>query len=79
MVDCKRCVRRGVAVGGSQDTYCSMCVHGQPWKPDYYSEGPTGGLPSKNCEGCVRDLPVIGGAHYESGRPILVCTASRYT
>jgi len=40
MVDCSKCVNRGVVNGYSQETYCSACIHsGNSWKQDYYDAG----------------------------------------
>lgn len=33
---CITCARQGKIQGCGQDTYCSGCVHGTPWKKDYY-------------------------------------------
>lgn len=77
MVDCSKCVRRGKVNGLSQESYCSGCVHGTPWKKDFYSEGPSGGIPNKNCDGCARDLPVINGLHI-ADRERFACTSHLY-
>lgn len=41
-VDCKKCVNRGRAVPRAQESYCSHCIHGTPWKKDYYKPSPDG-------------------------------------
>ena len=79
MVNCIKCVNRGRVRGLSQESYCSGCVHGTPWKKDYYSEGAVGGVPHKNCDGCARDLPVIDGIHRDGNKAVMTCTAKRYT
>lgn len=35
-IDCTKCVNRGRSVPGAQESYCSHCVHGSPWKKDHY-------------------------------------------
>lgn len=78
-IDCTKCVNRGRSVPGAQESYCSHCIHGAPWRRDYYDEGPSGGVTHPNCDGCACGWPVRDGEHVgPSGRTRLVCTANRY-
>ena len=80
MVNCIKCVNRGRVNGYSQESFCSGCIHeGQTWRTDYYDEGPTGGESHKNCDGCARLLPVVGGLHRDELGAVQTCTADRYT
>lgn len=36
-VDCKLCENRGLVNGLSEDTFCSSCIHCEPWRKDYYN------------------------------------------
>ena len=38
MVDCNKCENKGRANGLSQETFCESCIHGEPWKKDYFVE-----------------------------------------
>ena len=42
--NCNTCANRGLVNGESQESYCSGCVHGTPWKRDHYMESPTHAL-----------------------------------
>jgi ribosomal protein L37E len=78
-IDCTKCVNRGRAIPGADESYCSHCVYGTPWRRDYYDEGPVGGVAHSNCDGCACGWPVRGGLHVSpSGRTALGCTANRY-
>jgi hypothetical protein len=79
MVDCSKCIHRGKPMGLSQDSYCSNCIHAEPWRRDHYDEGAVGGVPHHNCDGCARELPVVDGLHRQANRAVMVCTADRYT
>jgi hypothetical protein len=80
MVDCSKCVNRGKAFGLSQESNCDHCIHFmQTWKRDLYDEGPNGGKAHKNCDGCARLLPVVGGLHRDEKGAVQTCTANRYT
>jgi hypothetical protein len=30
------------------------------------------------CDGCMRDLPLVDGVHYQGDKPHMVCTANLY-
>ena len=77
-IDCTKCVNRCRSVPGAQESYCSHCIHGAPWRVDHYDEGPVGGVPNNNCDGCARGLPVVDGLHRDNGRASMACTANRY-
>lgn len=44
-IDCAKCVNRGRVIPGADESYCSNCTHGSPWKKDYYKPSPDG-IPS---------------------------------
>ena len=79
MVDCDQCVNRGRIYLGTQEPCCSHCIHEASLRRDLYDEGPAGGVPHRQCDGCARGLPVISGNHHDENGPVQSCTADRYT
>ena len=78
-VDCSKCVNRGRAIPGAEESYCENCIHWGAWLRDYYDEGPAGGTAHPNCDGCACGWPVRDGVHISTkGRARLGCTANRY-
>lgn len=74
----EKCVNQGKPYKLTQETYCDHCSRGQTWKQDHYNEGPLGGKPSLQCDGCARGLPVVDGLHRDGSRTVCACTANRY-
>ena len=79
MIDCTKCARRGQVNGLSQESYCSSCIHGTPWKKDHYSEHPSGTYAHKQCDGCARSLRIVDGLHRDDDeKPVQACTSHLY-
>ena len=79
MPDCEKCVNRGRIYLGTQEPCCSHCIHEASLRRDLYDEGPAGGVPHRQCDGCARGLPVTDGLHHDGGMPVIACTADQYT